>query len=192
MIPTHAFCRPNLLAKVLAGGAAGHTPAAKTKAVGLVADLMLDQATAAYGKGHDGEEYTSENLAGFDPSLWHTYASGTAMAAMLGKTAEWCSAAAATLGTASPDMQEPLLLTFIGLAGRCKAKNGFDAAGVASVAEKLRVGWVDEYKSDADDFTMNLIHISLSAKDALLKTHASPDDDAGAYFWRPDPERGEG
>lgn len=47
---------------------------------------------------------------------------------------------------------------------------------MASVAEKLRVGWVDEYKSDADDFTMNLIHISLSAKDALLKTHASPDD----------------
>jgi len=169
---------PQLLAAVLSAdpadptaadvdAAAGCTSAAKNRAVSLASDMMLEQAAAAYVTAHDGKEYTSENLAGFDPELWHDYASKTEIATLLGSTDEWCSAAAATLESATPDMQEPLLQTFIGLASHCKAKGGFNAGRVAKVAERLRAGWAADYVADNDDFYLNLVHIALAARHAL-------------------------
>jgi len=163
---------PQLLASVLAADpgsadAAGCTSAAKKKAVAVAADMMLEQSTAAYVAAH-GAEYTSENLAGFDPELWHAYAAKTEIAALLGETDEWCKAAAATLEIASPDMQEPLLQTFIGLAPHCKAVDEFDAAGVAKMAELLRAGWAQDYTDEGnDEFYLNLVHVALAARHAL-------------------------
>ena len=134
-------------------GAKANSNAVRGKAVSLVADMLGEQAAAAYERAA-GKPYAPPP-GGLDVELWTRHAGKTPLAEMLVGHASWCEGCVHLLRDTGPDAQEPALLCMLATMAPCA--RAFGESNATAVLGAIEADWKASNDEDPDPWFDNLL-----------------------------------